>query len=71
MRCPREPNTHGFPDPAAALHRAIVAIGQTVRAQATIMGFADAFALIGGVLLAAILAVAMLRKGTSAAGAAH
>jgi DHA2 family multidrug resistance protein len=62
---------HGFPDPAAAWHRAIIAVGQTIRAQATIMGFADAFALIGGVLLAAILAVAMLRKGTSAAGAAH
>jgi DHA2 family multidrug resistance protein len=61
---------HGFPDPAAALHRAIIAIGQTIRAQATIMGFADAFALIGGVLLA-LLAVAMLRKGTSSAGAAH
>src|SRR5438270_5219373 len=30
---------HGFPDPAAARHRAIIAVGQTIRAQATIMGF--------------------------------
>src|SRR5438105_8490804 len=62
---------HGFPDPAAATHRAIIAIGQTIRGQATIMGYADSFALIGGVLLVAVIAVAMLQKGTSAAGAAH
>ncbi len=62
---------HGFPDPAAAWHRAIIAVGETIRAQATIMGFADTFALIGGVLLVAVLAVAMLRKGMSSAGAGH
>jgi MFS transporter, DHA2 family, multidrug resistance protein len=62
---------HGFPDPAAASHRAIIAVGQAIRVQATIMGFADTFALIGGVVVVAILAVAMLRKGTSSAGAAH
>ena len=27
--------SHGFPDPAGALHRAIIAVGQTIRAQAT------------------------------------
>ena len=59
------------PDPAGAMHRAIFAVGQTIRAQATIMGYADAFALIGGVLLVAVLAVAMLRKGAAAGGAAH
>jgi DHA2 family multidrug resistance protein len=62
---------HGFPDPAAAMHRAIIAIGNTIRAQATIMGFADSFALIGAILVVAVLAVALLRKGTSAPGAAH
>jgi DHA2 family multidrug resistance protein len=30
--------SHGFPDPAGALHRAIIAVGQTIRTQATIMG---------------------------------
>jgi len=62
---------HGYPDPVGAMHRAIIAVGQTIRAQATIMGYADSFALIGVVLLAAVLATAMLRKGAAAGGAAH
>ena len=62
---------HGFLDPAGAMHRAIIAVGQTVRGQATIMGYADSFALIGVVLLVAVLAVAMLRKAAAAGGAAH
>jgi DHA2 family multidrug resistance protein len=63
--------SHGFPDPATALHRAIIAVGQTIRAQATIMGYADCFALLGGILILAILPVALLRKGTGSGGAAH
>lgn len=62
---------HGVADPAAALHRAVIAIGNTIRAQATLMGFGDAFALIGVVLIAAVLCVALLRKGAAAGGAAH
>jgi MFS transporter, DHA2 family, multidrug resistance protein len=62
---------HGYPDPAGAMHRAIIAIGHTIRGQATIMGYADSFGLIGVVLLIAVLAVAMLCKGTAAGGAAH
>jgi MFS transporter, DHA2 family, multidrug resistance protein len=62
---------HGYPDPAGAMHRAIIAVGNTIRAQATIMGYADAFALIGVVLVAAVFAVALLRKGAAAGGAAH
>ena len=62
---------HGVPDPAGAMHRAMIAVGQTVRAQATIMGYADSFGLIGVVLIAAVAAVAMLRKGAAAGGAAH
>jgi DHA2 family multidrug resistance protein len=50
--------SHGFPDPAGALHRAIIAVGQTIRAQATIMGYADSFALLGVALIIAILPVA-------------
>src|SRR6202162_5028044 len=42
---------HGTPDAAGAMHRAMVAIGQTINAQATFMGYADCFALLGGVLL--------------------
>ena len=63
--------SHGVPDPAAALHRAIIAVGQTIRAQATIMGYADSFGLIGLVLLVATLAIAMLQKGAAAGGATH
>src|SRR5580658_5722011 len=62
---------HGYPDPAGAMHRAVIAVGNTIRAEATIMGYADAFALIGVVLVVAVFAVALLGKGTSAAGAAH
>ena len=40
---------HGawLPRPGGGLHRAIIAIGQTIRAQATIMGYADSFACSG------------------------
>jgi MFS transporter, DHA2 family, multidrug resistance protein len=62
---------HGAPDPVGGMHRAIIAVGQTIRAQATIMGYADSFALIGVVLLMAVVAVAMLKKGTSVGGAAR
>jgi DHA2 family multidrug resistance protein len=62
---------HGYPDPAGAMHRAIIAVGQTIRAEATIMGYADSFALIGVVLLVAVLAVTVLRKGAAAGGVAH
>jgi DHA2 family multidrug resistance protein len=63
--------SHGYPDPAGALHRAIIAAGQTIRMQATIMGYADSFALIGVVLLAALPAVIMLRKATVGGVSAH
>ena len=62
---------HGYPDPAGAMHRAIIAIGNIIRAQATIMGYADAFGLLGAVLIIAILPVALLRKGTASGGGAH
>jgi DHA2 family multidrug resistance protein len=62
---------HGTPDAAAAMHRAMIAIGDTVRAQATFMGYADCFALLGVVLLCALGAIAMLKKGAAGAGGAH
>ncbi len=62
---------HGFPSAAGAWHRAVIAVGETIRAQATIMGYADCFALLGVVLIVAILPVLLLRKGTGAGRAAH
>ncbi len=63
--------SHGTADADGAMHRAVVAIGDIVRAQATLMGYADCFALLGVVLLGALGAVAMLRKGSAAAGGSH
>jgi MFS transporter, DHA2 family, multidrug resistance protein len=62
---------HGFPDPAGALHRAVIAVGDIIRTQATIMGYADCFALIGVVLIVTILPVALLRRGTASVSGAH
>ncbi len=62
---------HGFPSAGGAWHRAVIAVGETIRAQATIMGYADCFALLGIVLIAAILPVVMMRKGSASAGPAH
>jgi DHA2 family multidrug resistance protein len=62
---------HGFPDSASAMHRAIVAVGDTIRAQATIMGYADCFALLGVVLLVAAVLVALLKKGAASGAGAH
>jgi DHA2 family multidrug resistance protein len=62
---------HGTPDPVGAMHRAMVAIGDIVRTQATFMGYADCFALLGVVLLGALGAIAMLQKGATTAGGAH
>ena len=62
---------HGVSDPASAAHQAVIAVGRVVHAQATLMGYADTFALMGTVLVCAALSVGMLKKGTAAGGAAH
>jgi DHA2 family multidrug resistance protein len=62
---------HGVPDPAAAMHQAVIAVGQTIRAQATVMGYADCFGLIGVALLGAVLSVVLLRKGSAGGAGAH
>ena len=62
---------HGVVDRAGALHRAVIVLGGIIRDQATIMGYADCFGLLGVVLVCALLAVAMLKKGAAAAGGAH
>ncbi len=53
---------HGVPDPAAARHQAIIALGNAVKRQALVMGFSDTFAVIGVVLVLAAVAVAFTRK---------
>ncbi|HUB43584.1 MAG TPA: DHA2 family efflux MFS transporter permease subunit [Acetobacteraceae bacterium] len=63
--------SRGVPDPGDAMHRAVIAVGQTIRAQATLMAYADAFALLGVMLLGAVLAVGLLRKGSGSAAGAH
>jgi DHA2 family multidrug resistance protein len=62
---------HGSPDAASAMHRAIIAVGHTIRAQATIMGYADCFAFLGVALLVAAMLVALLKKGTASGAGAH
>jgi DHA2 family multidrug resistance protein len=62
---------HGVPDPTSAMHRAIITVGDTIRAQATIMGYADCFALLGAVLLVAATLVTMLKKGAASGAGAH
>jgi DHA2 family multidrug resistance protein len=64
--------SHGVPDPSNARHQAIIAIGNTVKRQALVMGFSDTFAVIGVVLLLAAIAMMFLRKAKpAAAGGAH
>jgi DHA2 family multidrug resistance protein len=62
---------HGMADPAAALHQAILAVGNTVRSQAVVMGYSDTFGLLGVVLVLAAVSVALLRKGAAGAGGGH
>lgn len=63
---------HGISDPAVALQKAYIAIGHTIKAQATFMGFGDTFALLGAVLLVAAFLIVFMKKSTVVAGgAAH
>jgi len=62
---------HGVPDPAAARHQAIIALGKAVKHQALVMGFSDTFAVIGAVLVFAAIAVTFTRKAKASGGAAH
>ncbi|HUB47467.1 MAG TPA: MDR family MFS transporter [Acetobacteraceae bacterium] len=62
---------HGVADPTGALHRAVIEVGSIIHDQATVMAYADCFGLLGAVLVCAMLAVAMLKKGAGDAGGAH
>ncbi len=60
---------HGVSDPAIAGQKAIIALGQTVRRQALILGFSDTFAVIGVVLAIAAFALLLTRKSQAGGGA--
>ncbi len=64
---------HGTVDPATAHQQAIVALGHVVKQQALVMGFSDTFAVLGGVLVLAGIAILLTGKpkGTPAAGGGH
>jgi DHA2 family multidrug resistance protein len=53
------------------MHSAMIAVGNAIRAQATIMGYSDSFGLLGVILLLAAVAVTLLRKGAASGGGAH
>ena len=61
--------SHGISDPAAAQHQAIVALGNIVKRQALVLGFGDAFAVIGIALGVAAILLLFARKGSVGAGA--
>jgi MFS transporter, DHA2 family, multidrug resistance protein len=61
----------GITDPAGARQQAIVALGREVRRQALIMGFSDAFAVLGAILLLAAVLILFTRKGAGSGAAVH
>jgi len=65
--------SHGVSDPAAAHQQAIIALGNAVKQQALVMGFSDAFAVVGVVLVISGIAILLTGKpkGGAAAGGGH
>ncbi len=63
--------SHGVSDPAAARSEAIVAIGNVVRKQATIMAYADTFAVLGVLLLLAAGLLLFTRRGQTSGAPVH
>lgn len=63
--------SRGISDPSAAHGQAIIALGQTVRRQALIMGYSDAFAVLGGMLMLAACFILFTRKGQASGAGAH
>jgi DHA2 family multidrug resistance protein len=62
--------SHGISDAATAQHQAIVALGQTIKRQALVMGFSDTFAVLGVLLAIAAVSLLFAKKGRVGAGAA-
>ena len=63
--------SHGVSDPAAARREAIVALGNVVRKQATIMAYADTFAVLGVLLLLAAGLLMFTRRGQTSGAPVH
>ena len=61
----------GISDPATAWHEAVVAIGRSVKNQATLMAFGDAFYLMGGAIVLALLAAVLMKKSSGGGAGAH
>lgn len=60
---------HGVSDHTVAAQKAVVALGQVVKRQALILGFADTFAVIGVVLAIAAVALLLTQKPRAGGGA--
>jgi DHA2 family multidrug resistance protein len=60
---------HGVSDQATATHKALVAIASSVRKQANVMAFSDAFFLLGVGLVVALVATLLLKKPGQVSGA--
>ncbi len=60
--------SHGTSDQGQAWHDSIVAVGRTIRAQATFLGYSDTFYLLGAILVAGVIATMFLKKPASLAG---
>jgi len=62
---------NGSASPAAAMARAVNVLSVTIRAQATVMGYADCFGLLGVIMVGSVATVALLKRGASGGGGAH
>jgi MFS transporter, DHA2 family, multidrug resistance protein len=64
---------HGVTDSAAAHQQAIIALGNTVKRQALVMGFSDTFVVLGVILVISAIAILLTKKVKVAAagGGAH
>ena len=63
--------SRGVSDVAAAHEQAVIALGKAVRRQALIMGFSDAFAVLGIMLILAACFIMFTRKGPANSAGAH
>jgi DHA2 family multidrug resistance protein len=61
----------GITDTAAAHEQAIISLGQAVRRQALIMGYSDAFAVLGFMLILAACFIVFTHKGQASGAPAH
>jgi len=61
--------SHGISDVATAKQQAVIELGKIVKRQALVLGFSDAFAVIGIVLAIAAVLLLLARKGSAGSGA--